>query len=201
MSEREFGIIVQIGDVLVSEDVFTDFFACDYEKCKGICCIEGDAGAPLSESEPGELERAYPAYSALMTERGLSAVAENGFFEMDRDGDLVTPTDKETGECAYSHLDSEGNCLCAIEKCYLAGKCRFRKPVSCQLYPIRVTNLTGGGRALNVHHWKICADAVGKGRREGVRVYQFLKEPLIREFGEEFYEALCAAAVQVLGQQ
>lgn len=203
MNERDFGIIVQIGDILVSEDVFTDYFSCDYENCKGICCIEGDAGAPLDESEPGEIERAYEAFSPLMNEDGRKAVDNMGFFELDRDGELVTPVVRDgagvpEGTCAYAALEPDGACLCAIEKCALAGGCRFRKPVSCQLYPIRVTKLTGGGQALNVHHWDICRGAFEKGKREGIRVYQFLRDPIVRAYGEEFYEALEAAAAEVI---
>jgi len=198
MAVNGFGTIVQIGDVLISEDVFLDFFCCDYEKCKGKCCIVGECGAPVDESELEELERCYDAYSPEMSEAGKAAVAQKGFFEIDLEGDIVTPLVPGTEECAFTHFDADGNCLCAIEKCFLAGKCSFRKPVSCSLYPIRIKKLGGEMIALNVHHWDICRDAVVKGRKEKVRVYQFLREPLIRMFGEEFYSALCAAARRVI---
>ena len=145
MLNDRFGTIVQIGDILVSEDVISEYFACDYERCKGRCCIEGDSGAPLDEAEIDGLERDYPQFCSLMSEGGKQAVLREGFFSVDRDGDLVTP-------------------------------------------------LTGGGKALNLHRWDICADAFAKGRREGIRVYQFLHKPLVQAFGQEFYEALCAAA-------
>ena len=190
-------MIIQIGDILVSEEVLTECFECNYEDCKGICCIKGDAGAPLEESEMEELERDYKSYSGNMSAAGRQAVDEKGFFEVDRDGDIVTPVVSGTEECAYTHFDKDGNCLCAIEKCHLEGLCRFRKPISCQLYPIRVSRLTGGGQALNLHRWDICSGAFEKGRRNGKRVYQFLKDPLIRAYGEEFYEALCAAAAAI----
>ena len=192
--KREFGTIIQIGDILVSEDVVTEFFSCDYEACKGICCIEGDSGAPLEEREINGLERDYPHFSGLMTENGRKAVSEKGFFELDRDGDIVTPLSSSSGECAFCHFLQNGSCLCSIEK---AGR---RKPVSCSLYPIRVTNLTGGGKALNVHHWDICKPAFEKGRREGVRVYQFLRNVLTDCYGEDFWSALDAAATHLLSE-
>ena len=195
----QFGTIIQIGDILVSEDVVMEYFACDYAVCRGACCIAGDSGAPLDESELEGLERDYPAYSGLMTPQGRAAVDAKGFFEVDRDDDIVTPlmAPAEEGSrdlpCAFCHFGPAGECLCAIE---MAGR---TKPASCSLYPIRVTKLTGGGLALNVHRWDICQPAFDKGAREGVRVFQFLKNPLTRSFGEDFYEALDAAAKHLLG--
>ena len=195
---HSFGTIVQIGDILVSEDVIVEYFSCDYARCKGRCCIEGDCGAPLEESELDELEKAYEAYSPLMSQKGRDAVDEKGFFEIDFEGDIVTPVVPVTQECAYTHFDADGNCLCAVEKCFCEGRCSWRKPQSCSLYPIRVTKLTGGGLAFNLHRWDICKDAFEKGKREGTRVYQFLKGPLTEIYGADFYEALCAAAEHVL---
>ena len=188
----DFGTIIQIGDILVSEDVVAEFFACDYPVCKGVCCIEGDSGAPLEERELNSLERDYPAFSHLMTDKGRKAVGEKGFFEIDRDGDMVTPLSDGSPECAFCHFPGDGYCLCSIERVGLV------KPVSCSLYPIRITRLTGGGMALNVHHWDICKPAFEKGRREGIRVYEFLKDPLSERFGEEFWTALDAAAKHLL---
>ena len=199
MGNNRFGTIVQIGDILVSEDVVMEYFACDYAVCRGACCIAGDSGAPLEERELESLERDYPAYSGLMTPQGRAAVDAKGFFEVDRDNDIVTPLMAPEGEdakdlpCAFCHFGEAGECLCAIE---MAGKV---KPASCSLYPIRVTKLTGGGLALNVHHWDICKPAFEKGQREGIRVFQFLKNPLTKSFGEDFYEALCAAATHLNG--
>ena len=196
-----FGTIVQIGDILVSEEVVLEYFACDYARCRGICCIEGDCGAPLEEAELPALERDYDAYSPLMRQEGRDAVAEKGFFELDIEGDIVTPVTASDRDCAYAHYDADGNCLCAIEKCFFAGGCAFRKPQSCRLYPIRITKLTGGGLALNLHRWGICKDAFEKGRREGIRVYHFLQEPLTELFGADFYRDLCAAAEYVIASQ
>ena len=187
MRREDFGTIIQIGDVLVSEDVVCEYFACDYPVCKGACCRVGDSGAPLEEEEIPGLERDYPSFSALMSEAGRSAAEASGFFAVDRDGDLVTPLVPGTEECAFCRFEGD-NCLCAIEKAGLA------KPVSCALYPIRVKKFRGGGMALNLHRWDICRCAFERGRREGIRVYQFLRGPLIRRFGPDFYDALCAAA-------
>ena len=190
-----FGTIIQIGDILVSEEVVTEYFACDYEACKGACCIEGDSGAPLKEEEIEPLEKGYPVFQELMTDGGRAAVARDGFFAVDRDGDIVTPLSEGSPACAFCHFPGDGNCLCAIE-------CKgLRKPISCSLYPIRVTKLTGGGQALNLHRWHICKDAFRKGREKKIRVYQFLKKPLIEAYGQEFYEMLCAAADHVNGNK
>lgn len=192
MTMSKFGTIIQIGDILVSEDVVMEYFSCDYGKCRGACCIIGDSGAPVEESEIESLETGYPEYSPLMSQGGRDAVAEKGFFDIDRDGDIVTPLVSRTCECAYCHFGPDGECLCAIEKCGL------RKPVSCSLYPIRVTKLTGGSLALNLHRWDICECAFEKGRKEKVRVYEFLRRPLTDNFGEEFWSALDAAAKHLL---
>ena len=193
MGREQFGTIVQIGDILVSEEVVLEYFACDYAACRGACCIVGDSGAPLEERETESLERDYPAYRDNMTPAGRAAVDAKGFFEVDRENDIVTPLVPQSCECAFCHFGPEGECLCAIE---VAGRV---KPVSCSLYPIRVTKLTGGGKALNLHRWEICKTAFEKGAREGIRVYQFLKNPLTNAFGEDFYEALCAAAKHLHG--
>lgn len=179
---------MQIGSTLVSEEVVTEYFCCDYPVCKGICCVEGDSGAPLEEEELEGLESGYPEYGSLMSPEGHAAVKKEGFFSIDRDGDLVTPLIEGTEACAYSKTDADGNLLCCIECCALV------KPMSCKLYPIRITKLTGGGLALNLHRWDVCAPAFEKGKREGIRVYQFLKKPLTERFGEDFYQMLDAAA-------
>lgn len=193
MGKGKFGTIVQIGDILVYEDVVTEYFACDYGKCRGVCCIIGDSGAPMEEDETDLVEREYPEFKDLMRPQGREAAEKKGFFEIDRDGDIVTPLVEGSCECAYCHFGPDGECLCAIE---MRG---LKKPVSCSLYPIRVTRLTGGGLALNLHRWEICSDAFEKGRREHIRVYEFLRKPLTERFGEEFYEALSAAAKHLRG--
>ena len=197
--KNDFGTIIQIGDILVSEEVVTEFFACDYHVCKGICCVIGDSGAPLEEEELDDLEREYPVYSRLLRPQGRAQVDKDGFFIIDRDGDIVTPVVDGTGECAFTTFDDDGNCFCSIEKCFFAGSCSFRKPRSCWLYPIRVKKLSNGGQALNLHRWHLCESAFEKGKREGTRVYEFLREPLTLLYGKDFYEALEAAAKVILG--
>ena len=186
--------IIQIDDCLVSSEILTEYFACDYEKCKGCCCIIGDSGAPLEECEAGAIEKNYPVFSPLMRQEGRDKVKQLGFFEIDVDGDMVTPLVPGSEECAYAHFDDNGNCFCSMEKCWFQGKGDFRKPVSCWLYPIRITVLRSGLRALNLHRWDICKDAFIKGRKEKVRVFEFLREPIERYFGEDFYSALSEAS-------
>ncbi|MBO4447224.1 MAG: DUF3109 family protein [Bacteroidales bacterium] len=187
--------MIQIGDILVSEDVVSEYFACDYAACKGACCIEGDGGAPLEEEEALVLlEENYPHCSPLMRSEGRETIDRDGFFTIDRDGDMVTPLCASDGACAFLCASSENGARCALETCFEKGLTKWRKPVSCSLYPIRLTRLTGGGTALNLHKWNICAPAYEKGRREGVKVYRFLEKPLRERFGDEFYDALCAAA-------
>ena len=188
------GTIIQIDDCLVSEEVLTEYFACDYEKCKGCCCVIGDSGAPLEEWEAEAIETNYHIFSPIMSEEGRAAVASKGFFEIDRDGDMVTPLVPGSEECAYTLFDEEGNCFCSMERCWFKGEGDFRKPISCWLYPIRITVLRNGTKALNLHRWHICKDAFEKGKKEKVRVYEFLREPIERYFGEEFYSALSEAA-------
>lgn len=185
--------IISIGDILVSGELLDEYFACDYEKCKGACCIIGDSGAPLEADEAEALERCYDDYAPLMQPAGREVVEKTGFFTIDGDGDMVTPLIGDSEECAFTHFDSDGSCFCAPERRWCEGKCSFRKPASCWLYPIRVTELSNGMKALNLHRWHICADAFAKGRRENIKVYQFLKEPLEAVFGKEFYAALCEA--------
>lgn len=186
-----FGNIIQIGNVLVSEDVVAEYFACDYPACKGACCVEGDGGAPVSENEIAYLEDVYPKFEGLMSPEGREVVESQGMAYVDRDGDLLTSLIGGKGACAFCHFAGEGSVLCAIECAAL------RKPSSCSLYPIRVTKLRGGGVALNLHRWSICAAAFRKGERDGVRAYQFLRAPLEREYGEEFYRALHQAALHL----
>ena len=185
--------ILQIGDILVSSEVLTEYFCCDYDVCRGACCIIGDSGAPLLESETELLERHYPQYEAWMSVDGRDKIAESGFFEVDSDGDLVTPLLHGSEECAYTRFEGE-KCFCAIERAHCAGRCAFVKPISCRLYPIRASILRNGMTALNLHRWEICKCAFEKGRKERVRVYQFLRDPLIAAYGESFYAELCDIA-------
>ena len=185
--------IIQIGDILVSSEVLTEYFCCDYEVCRGACCIIGDSGAPLQESETAELERNYPRYEAWMSVEGRQKVESDGFFEIDVDGDLVTPLLHGSEECAFTRFEGE-NCFCAIERAHCAGRCPFVKPISCRLYPIRASVLRNGLTALNLHRWEICRCAFEKGRKERVPVYKFLRDPLIDAYGQAFYDELSSVA-------
>ena len=185
--------ILQIGDILVSSEVLTEYFCCDYAVCRGACCIIGDSGAPLQEEETSLLERHYPQYEAWMSVEGRQKVETDGFFEIDSDGDLVTPLLHGSEECAFTRFEGE-NCFCAIERAHCAGRCAFVKPISCRLYPIRASILRNGLTALNLHRWGICRCAFEKGKREGIRVYQFLKSPLTDAYGGAFYTELCDVA-------
>lgn len=196
-----FGTIIQIGDNLISEEVVTECFACDYALCRGVCCVQGDSGAPLEIDETEELERHYGEYCDLMSVEGREAVDADGFFQVDIDGGLVTttaPGPKRMEPCAYCLFEG-GNVFCAIERRFFEGKCSFRKPISCWLYPIRVTKTPSGGHLLNLDRQVMCHEAFSKGRREGIKVYQFLKEPLTAVYGADFYAALEAAAAHVNG--
>ncbi len=157
----------------------------------------GDSGAPLEKGEERILKREYRNYKKKMSPEGIKKIEEVGFYEIDSDGDYVTPLLGNKEECAYTLME-DGNCFCAIERAFCEGKCKFQKPISCSLYPIRVSTLSNGMKALNLHRWNLCQCAFEKGKKERLPVYKFLKEPLIRAFGADFYDALCAAA-QMLG--
>ena len=190
--------IIQIGECLVSSEIFTEYFACDYATCKGVCCVAGDSGAPLDESEPAALAENYAGYSGLMSVKGRETVDGTGFSVIDSDGDLVTPLVPGSEECVYSNFDGDGNCFCTVERCWMNGKGTFRKPVSCWLYPVRISVLGNGLTALNLHRWEICKCAFEKGKRENIRVYRFLKEPIIHRFGEDFYSEMEEVADMLL---
>ena len=184
--------MIEIDDKIVSADILRECFACDLGKCKGICCVEGDAGAPLDIEEVDLLEQEYPNYAPYMTAEGRSEVERQGFMVVDVDGDYTTPL-VDNAACAYA-FEENGTTFCAIERAYREGKCSFLKPISCHLYPIRVKQFRHGSYGLNYHRWTVCRDAIECGKRLGIPVYKALKEPLIRRFGEEFYTALeCAA--------
>lgn len=183
--------MIEIDDKIVSADLLRECFACDLGKCKGICCVEGDAGAPLDIEEVDLLEEEYENYAPYMTEEGRAAVESQGFMVVDVDGDYTTPL-VDNAACAYA-FEENGVTFCAIERAYRDGKCSFLKPISCHLYPIRVKQFRNGTYGLNYHRWGVCRDAVECGKKLGVPVYKALKEPIIRRFGEEFYKALeCA---------
>lgn len=188
---KEETYMFQIQDTLVSLDLAERFFCCDLEACKGECCIEGDAGAPVTEAEVAEIEKALPVIAGDMLPAGRREVEENGVSYIDCEGDRVTSI-VDGRNCAFTCYAPGGICLCAIEKARRAGKIAFRKPISCYLYPVRVTEYPTF-TAVNYHRWKICHSAEVNGRRLGIRLYEFLKDPLTERFGKEWYDelALC----------
>ncbi len=191
--------MLEIQDKIVSLDVLEVMFACDYQQCKGICCIEGDSGAPLSEGEAELLRRYLPEVRHLLSERALAVIDAQGVSYIDQEGDEVTSI-VDGQDCVFTTYDEAGNCLCAYEKMYYAGKIDWIKPLSCQLYPIRLTRYKDF-TAVNYHKWSVCRPALKRGRREGVRVYEFLKAPLVRAFGAEWYAQLEEAAGALRAEQ
>ncbi|MCI7249509.1 MAG: DUF3109 family protein [Prevotella sp.] len=188
-------MIIEIDDILVSSDIFTEEFCCDLDACKGICCVEGDAGAPVTLDEIGGIEDALDTVWDDMSASAQAVVDKQGVAYTDRDGDLVTSI-VGGKDCVFTCYEGDC-CLCALERAYRSGKTGFCKPISCALYPIREKRLGNGMIALNYNRWYVCRDAVKKGRELHLPVYKFLKEPLIRRFGAEFYEKLCEAGNQI----
>jgi hypothetical protein len=184
--------ILEVGGVLLSSEIITECFCCDYEKCKGICCVEGDAGAPVTLDEIAAIEDSLDTVWADLSASAQSVIDRQGVAYADRDGDMVTSIVRGK-DCVFTCYEGD-NCLCALERAYRQGKTRFCKPISCSIYPIREKNFGNGLIGLNYHRWEVCRDAVIKGKALGLPVYQFLKEPLIRRFGESWYEELCQVA-------
>ncbi len=180
--------MIEIDGKIVSDDLFGEYFACDIARCKGECCVDGNAGAPLEMDEVDTLEEEYENYKPYMTPEGIEAVESQGFMVVDADGDYTTPLVNDA-ECAFSYNEG-GITLCAIEKAYREGKCAFKKPISCHLYPIRLVEFSNGTVGLNYHRWDVCRCACENGKRLGIPVYRSLKEPIIRRFGEDFYRQM-----------
>lgn len=194
--------ILEVGGVLISSDILTERFCCDYEKCKGICCVEGDAGAPVTMDEVAAIEDALDTVWPDLSASAQSVIDRQGVCYTDRDGDLVTSIVRGR-DCVFTCYDDikgeDGGtvsdcCLCALERAYRQGKTRFCKPISCALYPIREKRFAGGLVGLNYNRWDVCRDAVEKGRALDIPVYRFLREPLVRRFGQSWYDELCEVA-------
>ncbi len=191
-------LIIQVGDVLVSPDIITEKFCCDLDACKGACCVEGDAGAPVTLDEIAEMEDALDQVWPGMAARAQAVVDRQGVAYNDPEGDLVTSI-VDGRDCVFTCHEG-GTCLCLLEKAYREGRSKFCKPVSCALYPIREKRLSNGLTGLNYHKWSVCEAARKKGETLGLHVYEFLKEPLVRRFGQAWYDEL-AATVEQLKQQ
>jgi hypothetical protein len=188
--------MILIDNTCVSDDIADQFFVCNIEKCKGACCVEGDSGAPLEEEELAILADIYEKVEPYLSEEGKAAIAKQGVYTTDFEGDYVTPI-IDGRECAYAFYDEAKTLKCGIEQAYYDGKIDFKKPISCHLYPIRVTKYEQY-HALNYDRWSICKDACSLGDHLGVPVYKFLKEPLIRAYGADWYAQLEVEAEEVL---
>ena len=202
MKKNEIPPILEVGGVLISSDILTECFCCDYEKCRGICCVEGDAGAPVTMDEIGEIEDRLDAVWPMLSASAQSVIDRQGVAYSDPDGDLVTSI-VHGRDCVFTCYDGD-NCLCALEKAYRQKPtaksqqpAAFIKPISCALYPIREKQFQGGLIGLNYHRWAVCRDAIEKGKALGIPVYKFLSEPLIRRFGQAWYDELCEVARQL----
>jgi hypothetical protein len=184
--------MIQIDNVLVSDELFQKRFLCDLAACKGACCVEGESGAPLEAEEIGIIEENLEAIKEFMRPEGIAVVDVMGVATIDTDGEYVTPLVGDGAECAFVHFDSHGIAKCAIETAYRAGKTDFIKPISCHLYPIRLSELKDF-TAMNYHYWPICDPARACGAKVDLKVFRFLREPLIRKFGKDFFAQLEAA--------
>ena len=193
--------IIDVNGVLISSEIITERFCCDLETCKGACCVEGDAGAPVTLDEIGEIENVLDIVWGDMTASAQAVVDRQGVAYTDQEGDLVTSI-VNGKDCVFTYYDDleisntqhptpiTNCCLCALEKAYRAGHSKFCKPISCALYPIREKRFSSGLIGLNYHKWSVCECARKKGRELDLPVYKFLKDPLVRRFGQEWYDEL-----------
>jgi len=190
--------MIEIGRTILSRDIFEQHFLCDLQKCKGVCCVEGDSGAPLTKEEAETIEQEYPVFMEYLPGKHKHEIEKQGFSIIDKDGDLVTPL-INNGQCVYTFTDEKGILKCAIEKAFIEGKTNFRKPVSCHLFPIRITEYKRFD-AVNYQELAICREGKACGKTAKLPLYKFLKEPLIRKYGEEWYNEVEIAA-EYLGKK
>ncbi len=183
--------MIEIDDKLIATEVITAHFSCDLGACGGACCVEGNSGAPLLQSEMESYTAHYQTFRPYMTPQGVEAIEAQGHGVVDHDGDLTTPLLGGHGDapCAYV-IEENGKVWCAIEKAFRRGECPVNKPISCHLYPIRLGQLSNGTTTLMYNRWAICRAAQELGKAQGTRVFQGLKEAIERHFGPEFYEQL-----------
>ncbi|WP_034060911.1 DUF3109 family protein [Lacinutrix jangbogonensis] len=178
----------QLGKTIVSEAIIENDFVCNLSACKGACCIDGDAGAPLTVEETHILEAIYPKVKPFLRQEGIDVIEAQGTSVKTATGELETPL-INGADCAYVIFDEKNTALCAIEEAYNQGEVTWKKPISCHLYPIRVKDYTEFS-AVNYDKWEICDDACSLGKEFQVPVYKFVKEALIRKFGEDWYSEL-----------
>ncbi len=184
--------MIEIGRTIISNDIFEQRFVCDLLKCKGACCVEGDSGAPLTTEEAEIIQKNYPEIEKYLPEEHKKEIRKQGYSVIDDDNDLVTPLVNKR-QCAYSYEDEKGILKCSIEKAFNKGKITFRKPLSCHLFPIRITEYSRFD-ALNYEELDICKPGRECGKSMKMPLYSFLKGPLIRKYGEEWYHEVELAA-------
>ncbi len=190
--------MIEIQNTLVSLDLVERFFLCNLDACKGQCCLDGDAGAPLAPGEADRIREILPVIWDDLLPAGRKAIEEGGVSYIDIEGDEVTQL-IEGGLCAFATTAPDGSWRCAIENACREGRCSFLKPVSCHLYPVRLKEYEGF-TAVNLHRWKICKAAEILGRAKGVRAYKFLEGPLRRRFGDAWYDELDLTCTEYLKQ-
>ncbi|GIV33678.1 MAG: hypothetical protein KatS3mg031_1213 [Chitinophagales bacterium] len=188
--------MIQIDDVLISDSVVTTHFLCDLKKCKGACCVEGESGAPLEDGELDILKKIYPKVSRFITPEGRETIKEKGLYVKDSKGKWKTPLMSD-GACAYVCYEN-GIATCGIQKAWEAKYISFIKPISCHLYPIRVSRSRLGKEHVNYEEWEICNPACLLGKSVQMPVYRFVKDAIIRKWGKSFYKALDHAAASLL---
>jgi hypothetical protein len=187
--------MIQIGNTLVSDDLLTEAFVCDLNACKGACCVEGEYGAPLTQDEADELAHLQDQIAPYLSDEGKATIADQGAWITGEDGELETPL-MPTGHCAYVIEDADKKLKCGLETVHQEGVLSFKKPLSCHLYPVRLQQYSSF-EAVNYHQWDICGAACALGSSLKVKVYVFVKEALVRKFGEEWYAALEKAGAEL----
>ncbi len=188
--------LIEVGGVVLTTEIFTECFCCDLNACKGICCVEGDSGAPLTMDEVGELENVLDDVWHDLSAKAQSLLDTQGVAYTDCEGDLVTSI-VNGKDCVFTCYGENGCCFCATDKAFREGRTAWPKPISCALYPIREKKIGKTLVGLQYHRWDVCRPAVEKGRELNLPIYRFLKAPLIRRFGEAWYEELCEVADQL----
>lgn len=181
-------MMIEIEGKVINTEIFRRRFVCDISKCKGTCCYDGDSGAPLEKEELDKLTEVFPAVEPLLSDKEREEISRQGLWVTDADGDFVTPI-IDGRECVYTNREPDGTWSCAIEKAFREGNTNWRKPISCYLYPIRVSK-TRKYELLNFHEWEVCRPAMELGQKVGTPAYKFLREPIIEKFGEDFYKEL-----------
>ncbi|WP_121667337.1 DUF3109 family protein [Mesonia aquimarina] len=182
----------QLKKTIVSEDILKKDFVCNLSACKGACCVEGEAGAPVEKEEGEILKEIYPKIKPYLRKDGIESIEKQGLYTENDFGELETPL-VNGAECAYVTFDDNNTALCGIEAAYRAGEIDWKKPISCELYPVRIQKYSQFS-AVNYHRWPICDDACSLGKELQTPIYKFVKEALIKKFGEDWYEELAATA-------